>query len=225
MRKLMTLLLVGALVCALPAIAQGKKKAAGPVLLWEDAAGDADVGQGSGTSIPAGLDLAKAEVVRKGANLEFTVTHHDMPPVGSLPEAARFIWNFTVDGANYRFTVKSVDIGKPDVLAGQTDERVGRADVQGHFRLEGECVTDSTLPVGMINCPPLEYLTGSFDAAAKTFTVVLPLASVKAKPGSVIGPGIANICAICWVTHYAERSLNSTLIDQASQVTTYKVPK
>lgn len=228
MRKLMTLLLVGALVCALPAIAQGKKKAAGPVTLWEDGTGDADVGQGSGSSIPAGLDLTAGTVVKNGTDLEFTVTHADMPPIGSLPEAARFLWAFTVDGRNYRFTVKSVDIGKPDVAAGQTDERVGRADVQGHFRLEGECVQDSTLPVGFVNCPPLEYLTGSFDPAAKTFTIVLPLASVEAKAGSVIGPGggaNVGICQICWVSHYAERSLNATLIDTASMATTYKVPK
>jgi hypothetical protein len=48
----------------------------------------------------------------------------------------------------------------------------------------------------------------------------------QAKKGSLIGAaGGANnsICAICWVTHYAERSLNATLIDTAAMTTPYKI--
>lgn len=225
MRKLISLLAVGALVLVVPAVSQAKK-AAGPVKLWEDASGDADVGQGTGSSIPLGFDLTEASVVKKGTNLEFTVTHADMPPIGSMPEGARFLWAFTVDGENYRFTIKSADLGKPDVAGGQTDERVGRVDIAGHFRLEGECVQDQSLPVGMVNCPVVEYLSGSFDPAAKAFTVVVPLESIGGKKGSVIGPGggsNAGICSICWVSQVAERSLNATLIDVASWATTYKI--
>jgi hypothetical protein len=204
----------------------GPSSAAKPKNLWEDVAGDADLGQGLGASLPAGWDLKSGEIVKNGADLEFTVTHHDMPPTGSGPEFTRFIWNFSVNGEPYRFTIKSVDIGKPDVGAGQTDERVGRVDLEGHFRLEGECGTDSTLPVGFVNCPPLEYLDGSWDPASMSFTVILPLKSVKAKPGSLIGPGQDQICTICWVSHYAERSLSpTTIIDAAAQAVTYKVPK
>ncbi|HEU4481144.1 MAG TPA: hypothetical protein VFS18_04600, partial [Actinomycetota bacterium] len=118
--------------------------------------------------------------------------------------------------------------GKPDVAAGQTDERVGRVDAQGHFRLEGECARDATLPVGMINCPPVAYLDGTWDPASMTFTAIIPLKTVKAKPGSLVAPGggeNVSICSICWVTHYAERSLNTTVIDAAGQTVTYKVPK
>lgn len=197
-----------------------------PVTLWEDATGDATMGQAP-QSIPAGWDLTSGTIEKKGKDLLFTVTHADMPPIGSAPEASRFIWNFSVDGEPYRFTVKSVDIGKPDLLAGQTTERVGRADVTGHFRLEGECAPEPT-PAGpeAINCPPLAYLEGTFDAATMSFTVILPLAEVKAKPGSKIGPGGDQICIICWVTHTAERSLSPTsVIDSAAQLVTYKVPK
>lgn len=231
MRKVLSVLLAGALVLSLPAIAQAgkkKKKPAGPIQMWEDAAGDADVGGGTGQSPPFGVDLAGATMEKKGDNLEFVVTHHDMPPVGSLPEAARFLWAFSVDGNPFRFTVKSVDVGKPDVAAGQTTERVGRVDAAGHFRLEGECMRDATLPVGMVNCPPVEYLEGSFDPATKSFTIIVPLASIKAKPGSVIEPGggdQASICQICWISQVAERSLNTTVIDMAGMVQSYKVPK
>jgi hypothetical protein len=196
-----------------------------PTQMFEDAAGDADAGQGAGASIPGGWDLIGGTVVKNGANLEFTVSHADMPPIGSAPEMSRFLWNFTVDGEPYRLTVKSVDIGKPDAVGGQTSDRVGRADVTGHFRLEGECVTDASLPLQRVNCPPLEYLEGSFDAATMSFTVIVPLASIKAKTGSIIGPGAENICTVCWVSHVAERSLNNTIIDAAALAASYKIPK
>ena len=222
MRKFLTAgLTLGMLLGAVASVSAAPK----PVTVFEDAAGDADVGQGAGQSIPAGWDLASGSIAKNGANLEFTVVHHDMPPVGSAPEMSRFLWNFTVNGEPYRLTVKSADLGKPDVVGGQTNDRVGRADVAGHFRLEGECVTDSSLPVGRVNCPVLGYVEGSFDPAAMSFTVLVPMEMVKAKTGSAVGPGAANICTICWVTHVAERSLNNTIIDTAAQAVVYKVPK
>ena len=203
------------------------RSAAAPTTVWEDVAGDADNGQGLGQSIPAGFDLAAGTIVRNGANLEFTVSHHDMPPSGSLPEGARFLWAFNVNGkSNYRLTVKSADLGKPDVLGNQTDERLGRVDVNGHFRLEGECVEDTTLPLGRINCPVVGYLDGTWDPAAMSFTVVVPMKTIKAKKRSVIAAGggsNAGICQICWVTHAAERSLNNSLIDTAAMTTPYKI--
>lgn len=225
MRKAIAILISSGLLFGAIASAGAAAK---PAVMFTDDAGDADVGQSLGASIPGGWDLAEGTIVKNGANLEFTVTHHDMPPTGSGPEATRFLWAFGVNGKNYRLTVKSVDIGKPDVLQQQTTERVGRADVQGHFRLEGECFRDATLPVNMINCPPVEYLEGSWDIAAKSFTVIVPLKSVKAKPGSVVTPGggeNTSICGVCWVSHYAERSLNNTLIDTAAHAASYKIPK
>ena len=217
--KKLSLVLASLMLVGVIGAAQAK-----PVTLWEDVAGDATMGQAP-QSIPAGWDLLSGAIEKKGTDLLFTVTHADMPPIGSAPEVSRFIWNFAVDGEPYRFTVKSVDIGKPDVPGGQTTDRVGRVDVAGHFRLEGECVTVNT-GIDFVNCPPLEYLSGSFDPAAKSFTIILPLASVKAKVGSIIAPGGDNICIICWVSHTAERSLGpTTIIDSAAQLVTYKVPK
>lgn len=225
MKKIAALLLAGGLVAGLVGQA-----AAAPKPVWEDASGDADVGQGLGASIPAGLDLTAGAIELKGKDLVFTVTHADMPPSGSLPEGARFLWAFTVGTKGYRWTFKSADVGKPDVIGGQTDERVGRVDAQGHFRLESDCAVEP-LPVGsvnMINCKPVGYYTGTIDAASKSVSMVVPLADLKAKAGTVIGPGGGNeaqICQICWVSHAAERSLNSTIIDTASQTGSYKIPK
>jgi len=203
-------------------LAQAKVK---PV--WDDPAGDADAAQGLGYSIPAGFDLVSGGILKKGKDLHFVVTHADMPPSGSLPEGFRFLWAFNVDGTDFRITAKSADIGKPDVLAGESNERVGRVDPQGHFRLEGDCATGATVGVLQpVNCKPLEYIEGAFDAGNMAFTAIVPMKSVKAKKGSFISIGggdAAGICGICWVTHTAERSLQSTIVDQATMTKTYKV--
>jgi hypothetical protein len=218
MRKMISLLLAGGLVFGLVASATAK-----PTQVWEDAAGDADNGQGLGASIPAGWDLAGGGIEQKGKNLEFTVTHHDMPPIGSFPEATRFIWNFNVGSNPFRLTVKSVDIGKPDAFTQTGTERIGRADVQGHFRLEGACET-VTVGIGFVNCPVIGYYDGHFDPATMSFTAIIPLKDLKAKKGSTVIGGGDNICIICWVTHYAERSLSpTTIIDSAAQSGTFKI--
>lgn len=220
MKKLISLALAGGLLFGVIASAQ-----AAPIAVFTDVAGDATMGQAP-SSIPAGWDLAEGAIERKGANIEFTVTHHDMPPTGSMPEFTRFLWNFNVGKTPFRLTVKSVDIGKPDVATQTGTERIGRVDAQGHFRLEGECATDSTLPVGFVNCPVVGYYEGSFDPSTKSFTAIIPMKDLKAKPGSVISGGGDNICIICWVSHYAERSLSpTTIIDAAAQAKSYKVPK
>lgn len=233
MRKVLAASLACVLLLSVVGAAQAakkkkkKKKAPVEMVMFTDGTGDADVALGLGSSIPAGVDLTEGKIKKVDDTLEFTVTHADMPPAGSLPEAARFLWGFSVDGNNYRLTVKSADIGKPDLLAGQTTERVGRADVAGHFRLEGECASEAVGSLSAINCPVVGYLEGSFDPASMSFTMIVPLADIEAKSGSVIGPAGGNntgICAICWVSHTAERSLNSTVIDLAASGEVYKVP-
>lgn len=199
-----------------------------PVTVFEDPANDADAGQGAGASIPLGFDLATGSIALNGKNLDFTVTHHDMPPTGTLPEAARFIWVFNVNGIDYRLIVKRIDVGKPDVINGDGQERVGKVDPAGHFRVESDCIQDSTLPVGLIKCKTIGYITGTWDPAAKSFTANVPLALIKAKAGMTVTAGAgdaAAICAICWIPHHAERSLNTTVIDSAAQLVAYKIPK
>lgn len=216
-------LALGVLVAAHAAPAQAK-----PKTVWEDPAGD--------TMFPApetqvgalGLDIVGGTIERVGDDLEFTVEHTEMPPIGSLPEAARFLWVFAVGKDNYRLVIKRADVGKPDVLANQTTERVGRVDVNGHFRLEGECTSTTTGVLNAINCEPLAYLEGTWDPASATVTMVVPMDLVGAKPGSVIKAGGGNaltICPICWVSHLAERSLDSTIIDLAAQTGKYRVPR
>lgn len=226
MRKGIALLVGAGLSLALV----GSASAGKPVAVWEDAADDVaangNVVAGAGVT---GVDLVKGEIARTGADIEFKVTHASMPAPGSLPEAARFMWHFTVDGEEYRWTIKSVDIGKPDAIAGSGVERIGKVDAAGHFRLE-QCSEDATLPVTLINCNPVAYYPGAFDAAAGTFAVKVPMADLKAKTGSLISGGTNGAtpsgCQICWALQTAERSLTAPMIlDAAMQTGTFKVTK
>lgn len=226
MRRFISIAIAGSMLLGM----LGGARAAAPTKAFEDAAGDAGA---NGTPAPGfdqgGFDLIDGSVVRKGKNLEFTVTHAAMPPNGTLPEGFRFLWHFVVGKNEYRFTIKSADIGKPDVLAQSGTERVGQIDVDGHFRLE-ECYIDASLPLQLSQCTPVAYLDGTFDPASASFTAILPLKTVKAKPGLVVGGGAGGAagtgCQICWVPHYAERSLTpTTIIDAAVQTGTYKIPK
>jgi hypothetical protein len=225
MRRLIALALAGGLVLAMTGPAQAK-----PVKVMEDAAGDAG---NQDSSVPgateAGLDLVAATIDKKGKNLEFTVEHAAaMPNFGHMPEAVRFMWHFTSGKAQFRFTFKSFDIGKPDVIAQSGTERVGKVYSSGVARLE----TCTEMPAGItfVNCNAIAYLNVKIDTAKKTFTIIAPLKTLKAKPGTPIAGGThaagGTSCILCWVPHYAERSLTpSSVIDSAAQSAVYKVPK
>lgn len=226
MRRIAAVLLAGGLVAGLVGQATAAPKPA-----WTDEAGDADNGQGVGASIPAGFDLVSGSIAKKGSNLDFTVTHADMPPSGTLPEGFRFMWAFAVNGTSYRVTAKSADIGKPNPVTQSDTDRIGKVDAQGFFRLEGNCgSTPAPAAVTFVGCPTIGYLEGSFDPASKSFTFSVPMKDVKAKPGSVLTTGAGDsstLCAAaaCWTSHTAERSLNSTVIDAAVWTSSYKIPK
>ena len=226
MRKLVAAVLAGGLLIGL----LGNASAA-PSKVFTDDAGDAG-NQDNAPGIPGfdqmGFDIVAGTINQSGKNLEFTVESAAMPPNGALPEGFRFLWHFDVGSTQYRLTIKSADIGKPDVLAQSGTERVGRVDVNGHFRLE-TCKTEPLPAVlTLINCNAVEYLEGAFDPASKTFTAIVPAKSLKAKKGTVIKPGTGGStgtgCQVCWVPHYAERSLTpATVIDGAVMTKSFKV--
>ncbi len=227
MRKMLALFLAAGMAWALVTPAHAGK----PVEVWTDAAGDAG-NQDSG--VPGfeqgGFDLLSGTITKVGKNLEFVTTVAAMPPTGALPEGARLMWHFSVNGEEYRFTIKSQDVGKPDVIGGSGQERIGQVYANGVFRLEQCSEVPAPAVLTLINCATLEYLDGKFDPATKTITAVLPLAAVKAKTGSVVAGGTSGAastsCQICWVPHYAERSLTpATVIDSATMAVSYKVPK
>jgi hypothetical protein len=229
MRKLGSTLIAGALLFGMVGSAHAGK----PVTVFEDPANDAGNTE-QGLALPpatlAGLDLVGGTIVKSGADLEFTVTNAaGLPQAGSAPEAFRLLWHINSGGQEYRFTVKSLDVGKPDVVAQEGTDRVGQV-YQGVARLEtcGEQALPAVLT--LVNCKGVEYLQATFDPAAATVTWKVPLASIGAKTGTLIAGGTtaaaSTNCQICWVPHYAERSLTpSTIVDQATMTVGYKVPK
>lgn len=228
MRKIGVTLMAGALVFGLVGAAQAGKAA----VVFEDAANDAG-NAAQGVAVPvateAGFDMVSGSIAKAGQELQFSVTHAAMPASGSVGEAFRLLWHINSGGKEYRFTVKSVDVGKPDVIAQDGTDRIGQV-YQGIARLE--TCADEPLPavLTLVNCRVAEIYEATFDAGAKTVTWNVPLASIEAKTGTVIGGGTTaaatSDCQICWVPHYAERSLTpSTIIDNAVMAVAYKVPK
>jgi hypothetical protein len=204
--------------------------AGAPKVVWKDSAGDVDPGA-TGAPLPseAGFDLVSGSIARKGSNLIFSVKHAALPPIGSLPEAVRFMWAFSVGKTSYRVTVKRTEIGKPNPVTQENTDQVGQVYPDGFFRLEGGCgSTPAPAVLTFVDCKTVTYLKGTWNPASASFTFAVPMKAIKAKTGSKIGGGAGDsigICAICWVTHVAERSLDTTTIDETAQTAIYKVPK
>lgn len=232
MKNLFTLALALGIIVGVTSFADAKKKAPKPVTVFEDAAGDANNNGTLPQSLPGGMDLVSGTIHQKGKELEFVVTHSDMsfPGTGSPGEFFRLIWGLSVDGTQYEMTVKSFDIGKPDVIAsvmGQDpngEERIGQV-YQGVARFE-ECGTISA-GINWAQCTALGYYEAVFDPAAATVTWTIPLEIMNAKKGTEILGGGSRVdtgCMICWVPQYAERSLTPTsIIDAAIQTAAFKV--
>jgi hypothetical protein len=229
-------------LAALPVLAFAPLQAnAAPkvVTVFTDPADDSGIN--AGTDIPQssnlGLDLVKGTIARKGNNLEYTLKFaKSFPNYGQFPEGTRVLYQFTIGkGIEYRFTVKSFDIGKPDPVQQDGTDRVGKVYDKGEFRLEkcGDPVNSAT-PITFVGCfvVPNGYLNGKVDAAAGTLTWTMPLSLLKLKTGNVINNGVGQFnatgCNICVIAHYAERSLAAeTVIDDAIPDGTgkYVIPK
>jgi hypothetical protein len=220
MRRIVATLLALGLVAALAPSAAGEPRFR---TVWKDDAGDADMGTGESWGTPFGLDLVEGAIARQGRNLIFKVTMAEMPAFGSFPEFFRLLWTFRVNNReSFRLTIKRADVGKPYAGQVQTTERLGRADVDGHFRLEGDCYQEGNL----VNCKPLAYLEGEWNPAEASVTMVVPMRAIGARPRSILSAADEGICGICWVGHFGERSPSpATVVDSAVWPRRYRVPR
>ena len=205
------------LTTGLVLVAPSSEAASPAVTVFTDPAGDAGsvlANRPVPGSDALGADLVRGSVRRRGDALEFTAEFATMPPQGFLPEGGRLLWHLRVGSSYSRFSVKSVDIGKPDVAAGSGTERVGHTWLAGQFRLE-TCLTQAYGPaVQLFNCKTAAELHGTVSPTARTATWQLPLRLVRAVPGTRITTGVGGAsdsgCPVCTVEHAAERSHTPT---------------
>lgn len=153
-----------------------------PVLVGVDAVGDSAVDP---TTAPLGLDLETISLNRPDARknyVEFTwkVTEMNVPPPN---EIVRFLWQFTVGGAEYWVQAKMSDLTTATATA---DDPAGTAThLQGSFRLRGNCSL-----IGVVStCHHLAWLDGAFDVDADEARVRVPLDSAAA-PAITAGASI-----------------------------------
>lgn len=198
------LCLAAVIVVAGPASA----KAAGPTTVGTDPAGDwgANVdGSVAPLGDALGQDLVGAAIGMKDAktvNFVFKLTN--LPPNGGVPEASRYDWDFTVDGDAFQLTGAWTDYlrGVCNPLVTNSCPPPNDPGMQPFFLRQGACTVGA-------DCYLRDTVHAVYDPSAKTITVPVPLTDLKAKPGSVIGPGTTSLGG----TVYAAPAL---LVSQAS---------
>jgi hypothetical protein len=199
--------------------------------VFTDPEGDARV-RGHEPPDKFGLDLVQGRIKWASSapeliTFEATMTsmweENGTPLFGSQGEWARLVWHFAVGKHQYRLTMKTRDLGKPDAFSGSGLDRVGQLDAYGHYRLE-ECTT-GTSPIGTdaVFCETIEYLDGFIEVLPATIRTYVPASSIGVRSGSVIKVGTGGLadvgCEVCWVVDVAERADDPEMIVDAADVT------
>lgn len=189
----LTLAVLMALAMFGTASAKKKKKGpkSGPLVVGTDAAGDwggnvdptiAPIGNG------LGQDLTEA-VIEMGEDntVNFIIKVNSLPSNGGVPEISRYVWDMTVDGEFVELDGKWSNYSR-----GTCDPTSGRCPPPRDpgmqpFFVRGNCgVVEGT---NVTTCEELGIVHATFDPAAKTITVPVPLELINAKNGSKIAPG------------------------------------
>lgn len=235
--KLVTLGLAAVLAASMvmPGAALAKKKA-GPLVVGTDPAGDwgAAVDPTIGPAGDAlGQDLVGAalEMSADGKAVNFIFQLNSLPPSGGIPEGSRYTWDFTVDGGTQleldgKFT--NYSRGACDPTSGQCDPTTGKMPRDPGlqpFLVRGECHVEALVATNLTVCEELAAVQGVFDAAAKTITVAVPLAAIKAKPGSKIAGAIGTFSATVTAAPSAFVTSSAFPIDGLMTTATFVVPK
>jgi hypothetical protein len=213
-------LLLGVLA---PGSAAAKKKS-GPVVVGTDDA--ADWGVNADASLtplggPLGQELVEASIGMADAKtVNFVIKVASLPPSGGVPEASRYNWDFTVNGTAYQLTGAFTDYlrGVCNPLHTNACPPPQDPGQQPFFLRQGPCTVGA-------ECNLLGTFTATFDAAEATITVPVPLAAIKAKAGSKIGPGVTTLGGTVYAAPAAMVSYASFPNDTMTILKTFVVPK
>lgn len=117
-----------------------------------------------------GQELTGAYIRLADGVYTFRIELASLPPVGGTPEATRYGWSFTYNGAKFELDGKFTNYsrGACDPTSGQCPPP--RDPGLAPFLLRGNCVTEGSLTT----CEELARVSAEFDAAAATIDVPLP---------------------------------------------------
>ncbi len=195
LRRSQAAIAVATLVVGLVApagVAGAQKKPAKPVVVATD--DPADWGANVDPTIapagtPLGMEILEAAIGlsddKKAINFIITLAG---PSAGGIPELVRYGWEFTVDGNAFQ-----LNGGRTELVRGMcnpltTDPacppNVGDPVTLTNFPFfvrSGACTVGAECVVNAV-------VNATFDVAANTITIPVPLEAVDAKLGSAIGP-------------------------------------
>ena len=178
-------LLASGVLAAGPAGAKAK-----PLVVGTDPVGDwgsnADPNLGP-FGEPLGQDLVEASIgMADKKTINFIIKVSSLPPNGGLPEGTRYTWELMVDG-----NFAELDGKWSNYSRGACDPTSGtcpppRDPGMQPFLIRGDCGDSGA---NVVACKELGLVQGTFDTATGTITIPVPLALLKAKPGTKIEAG------------------------------------
>jgi hypothetical protein len=170
--------------------------------------------------VGAEIGMADAKTVN------FVIKLNALPPNGGMPEFTRYTWDFTVDGKDQM----EIDGKWTNYTRGTCDPTSGqcpppRDPGMQTFLVRGNCHVE---PIGVTNftiCEELATVQAIFDAAAGTITVPVPLANIKAKPGSKIAGALGTFSTTINAAPAAFATYGDMPMDGLITTKTFVVPK
>lgn len=218
---LVSLLLLGMLA---PGAAQAGKKKAGPQVVGTDDEGDWGTNADPNLAPlggPLGQDLVEASIgLADPKTLNFIIKVTSLPPSGGVPESTRYNWDFTVNGNAYQLTGAWTEYlrGVCNPLHTNSCPPPQDPGQQPFFLRQGPCTVGA-------ECHVLGIFQATFDPAAATITIPVPLETIKAKAGSKIGPGVSTLGGTVYAAPAAVVSYASLPNDTMTVLKTFVVPK
>ena len=215
-------LLFGALLVAPTTASAGK--APKPVVVGTDDEGDWGANADPNVAPlggPLGQELLEASISMIDAKtVGFHIKVASLPPFGGWPEISRYNWDISVDGDLYQITGGFTEYLRGVCNPLHTNYCPPPQDpgMQPFFIRQGPCTVGA-------ECFVVGLVHGTFDTATGTITIPVPLETVKAKPGSKIGPGVTTLGGTVYAAPAAMVSHASLPNDTMTVLKTFVVPK
>lgn len=188
----LTGLVAAALVAPVGTATAKPKKKSGPVVVATDV--NNDWGAAADPTIQpigqaAGMELVEASIAMADAKtVNFVIKVAALPPNGGVPEGVRYTWDFIVNGESLELDGKWTNYSRGACDPTDVQCPPPRDPGQQPFLIRGECGPHPAAS-NLVVCAELGLVKATFDTAASTITIPVPLELIGAKPGMKIEPG------------------------------------